>query len=49
MFYVRDVFGMKVERPEKLAVIREKLMAALQDPLEDEAGPDTGTPTEISS
>lgn len=49
VFYVRDVFGMKVERPEKLAVIREKLMAALQDPLEDEAGPDTGTPTEISS
>ena len=32
VFYVKDVFGMKVDHPEKLAQIEKKLMEALRDP-----------------
>lgn len=32
VFYVKDLFGMKVERPEKLRQIKETLLAALADP-----------------
>ena len=32
VFYVKDVFGLKVEHASKLAAIREKLLAALAEP-----------------
>jgi len=32
VFYVKDVFGLKIEHEAKVAQIREKLMAALADP-----------------
>jgi [protein-PII] uridylyltransferase len=32
VFYVKDLFGMKVEHPEKLKQIKETLLAALADP-----------------
>ena len=37
VFYVKDVFGMKVDHPEKLQQIEKKLLEALRDPAEDEA------------
>ncbi len=37
VFYVKDVFGLKVENERKLAQLREALLAALQNP--DEAEP----------
>ena len=40
VFYVKDVFGIKVDHPEKLAQIETKLLAALRDPAEDEAMPE---------
>lgn len=38
VFYVKDVFGMKVDHPEKLQQIETKLLEALRDPA-DEAPP----------
>ena len=32
VFYVKDVFGLKIEHASKLAAIREKLLAALAEP-----------------
>ena len=32
VFYVKDVFGLKIEHEHKLTAIRDKLMAALADP-----------------
>jgi [protein-PII] uridylyltransferase len=32
VFYVKDLFGMKVEHPEKLKQIKATLLAALADP-----------------
>jgi [protein-PII] uridylyltransferase len=32
VFYVKDVFGMKIDHKMKLKQIRESLLAALQDP-----------------
>ena len=38
VFYVKDVFGLKVENERKLAQLREALLAALSNP--DDASPD---------
>ncbi len=38
VFYVKDVFGLKVENERKLAALREALLAALASP-DDEATP----------
>ena len=40
VFYVKDVFGLKVENESKLAALREALLAALRPP--DDAAPQTG-------
>lgn len=39
VFYVKDIFGLKIDRPGKLKVIREKLLAALRDPLTQDQDP----------
>ncbi len=31
-FYVRDAFGLKIEKPQKIALLRRSLIAAMQDP-----------------
>jgi [protein-PII] uridylyltransferase len=38
VFYVKDIFGLKVENERKLALLREALLAALASP--DEAAPE---------
>ncbi len=42
VFYVKDVFGMKVENERKLAALREALLAALANP--EEAAPVPASP-----
>jgi [protein-PII] uridylyltransferase len=42
VFYVKDIFGLKVENERKLAQLREALLAALASP--DDAAPTTVTP-----
>jgi [protein-PII] uridylyltransferase len=32
VFYVKDIFGLKIENERKLAQLREALLAALADP-----------------
>lgn len=39
VFYVKDVFGLKVENERKLAALRQELLAALQPPEEDRPEP----------
>jgi [protein-PII] uridylyltransferase len=39
VFYVKDVFGLKVENERKLATLKEALLAALANPDEPEAAP----------
>jgi [protein-PII] uridylyltransferase len=39
VFYVKDVFGLKVENERKLALLREALLAALASPEEGAAAP----------
>ena len=38
VFYVKDVFGLKVENERKLASLRQALLSALQLPEEDAPG-----------
>ncbi len=42
VFYVKDVFGLKIENERKLAALRQALLAALQAP--DDAAPVTPAP-----
>jgi [protein-PII] uridylyltransferase len=35
VFYVKDVFGLKISHESKLAQIREKVLTALSDPIAD--------------
>ena len=35
VFYVKDVFGLKITHESKLAQIREKVLTALSDPVAD--------------
>jgi [protein-PII] uridylyltransferase len=42
VFYVKDVFGLKVENERKLAGLREALLAALENP--DEPAPAHAVP-----
>ena len=44
VFYVKDVFGLKVENERKLAQLREALLAALQAPDDAQPGPIPATP-----
>ena len=45
VFYVKDVFGLKVENERKLAVLRQALLAALQPPGEPIQAPTPVRPT----
>jgi [protein-PII] uridylyltransferase len=46
VFYVKDVFGLKVENDRKLAQLREALLAALESPEDDATpAPVVATPT----
>ncbi|MCL2430539.1 MAG: ACT domain-containing protein, partial [Alphaproteobacteria bacterium] len=44
VFYVKDVFGLKVENERKLAQLREALLAALAGPAEDAPIPHPAPP-----
>ena len=44
VFYVRDVFGLKVENEAKIKAIRERLLAAIAPPSAAQAAPAAGTP-----
>jgi len=46
VFYVKDVFGLKVENERKLASLRKALLAALVPP--DEARPVTSVPETVA-
>ncbi len=46
MFYVKDVFGLKVTHESKIAQIRDALMAALSDPGEGAAAAPEATAAE---
>ncbi len=39
VFYVKDQFGLKIEDEKRLKAIRERLLAALADPLADQPAP----------
>jgi [protein-PII] uridylyltransferase len=43
VFYVKDVFGLKVENERKLALLRDALLNALTNP--DEVAPPQAIPT----
>jgi len=43
VFYVKDVFGLKIENERKLAMLKEALLAALEPPTQPAASP-TGGP-----
>ena len=43
VFYIKDVFGMKVENERRLAQLRDALLIALDSP--DDADPSAATPT----